>query len=127
MGKEAKILEAVLARLRAHPSVAIVWRQTVGTFQRGGRWVTVGEKGMPDVMGMTTDGRLFGVEVKGDGGTVAKEQWRWAECISRYGGRAGIATSPESAVAIIETDVQCRNSVCGGRRLADTSGGEEGD
>ena len=100
---EGKVLDQVLDALKCHPKVAIVWRQTVGTFQRGPRWVSVGIKGMPDVMGMLTDGRFFCIEVKAPGGVVDPAQWQWLELVSSMGGVSGVTTDVPGALRIIES------------------------
>ena len=56
------------------------------------------KKGIPDIMGCYR-GRLFGIEVKGPGGTVSKEQ---AERIAEIRDAGGIAIVARSAEEVVE-------------------------
>lgn len=99
---EADVLEDSLAALRAHPNVAFAWRLQSGVFKDGERFVRVGFKGMPDIVGMTMKARFFAVEIKREvGGTVTPEQRETLNRIGICGGLAGVAHSAAEAIAII--------------------------
>lgn len=100
---EADVLEDSLAALRSHESVCFAWRLQSGLFKDGERHVRVGFKGMPDIVGMLWDGRLFAVEVKREiGGVTSPEQKETLQRIRNGCGLAGVAHSAAEAVAIIE-------------------------
>lgn len=99
---ERDVLRAVLAFLRSHPDVAIVWRMQSGMISDGRAMYRIGQRGLPDVAGMLRGGQLFAIEVKRPGGKLTPEQRGQLEEIVRHGGIAGVADSVEAARAIIE-------------------------
>lgn len=98
---EKHILKAVLQALRAHPKVSFAWRMQSGVFQDGDRFVRVGTKGLPDIVGMLRGGRLFAIECKSASGSVTSEQSAWLVAVRDNGGIAGVARSVEDALALI--------------------------
>lgn len=88
---EAAALVEVLLTLRAHPMVAWVERMNSGAARIGGRFVRFGWTGCPDVLGQLHDGRLLGVEVKGEKGRLRPEQTVFLERIRAAGGVAFMA------------------------------------
>ena len=50
-------------------------------------------KGVADILGITTDGRLLALEVKRPGGKPSVEQVRFLAHVNRLGGVAGIVRS----------------------------------
>lgn len=85
---EAAALLEVLKALRAHPAVSWCERMNSGAARVGGRFIRFGFTGCPDVLGMLTDGRLLGVEVKGPTGKLRTEQ---AFMLERINGAGGVA------------------------------------
>jgi len=88
---EAAALLEVLKALRAHPAVSWCERMNSGAARVGGRFIRFGFTGCPDVLGMLTDGRLLGVEVKGPTGKLRTEQAFMLERINGAGGVAFVA------------------------------------
>lgn len=88
---EAAALLEVLKALRAHPAVSWCERMNSGAARVGGRFIRFGFTGCPDVLGMLTDGRLLGVEVKGPTGKLRTEQAFMLERIAGAGGVAFVA------------------------------------
>ncbi len=88
---EAAALVEVLQALRAHPAVCWCERMNTGAARIGNRFVKFGFVGCPDVLGMLTDGRLLGVEVKAAKGKLRPEQAVMLERIAGAGGVAFVA------------------------------------
>jgi len=88
---EAAALCEVLKALNAHPAVSWCERMNSGAARVGGRFIRFGFTGCPDVLGMLTDGRLLGVEVKGPTGKLRTEQAFMLERIRSGGGVAFVA------------------------------------
>ncbi len=88
---EAAALLEVLKALRAHPAVSWCERMNSGAARVGGRFIRFGFTGCPDVLGMLTDGRLLGVEVKSPTGKLRPEQSIILERIRGAGGVAFVA------------------------------------
>lgn len=89
--KEGAALVEVLQALRAHPAVAWCERMNSGVARMGDRFVRFGWPGCPDVLGQLKDGRLLGVEVKGQAGKLRPEQAVILERIRAAGGVAFVA------------------------------------
>jgi hypothetical protein len=90
-------------RLALNP-YAIVFRANVGSFKTAdGRVVTTGlPKGFSDLFGFRkSDGRMFFIEVKNEKGRLRKEQVYFIETMKEKGAIAGVARSPEEAIALI--------------------------
>jgi len=90
-------------RLALNP-YAIVFRANVGTFRTNdGRAVSTGlPKGFSDLFGYRkTDGKIFFIEVKNEKGKLRKEQIHFLESMKNNGAIAGVARSPEDAIALI--------------------------
>lgn len=85
---EAAALCEVLKALKAHPAVNWCERMNSGAARVGGRFIRFGFTGCPDVLGMLTDGRLLGVEVKAPKGALRPEQ---AVMLGRINGAGGVA------------------------------------
>jgi hypothetical protein len=91
-------------RLALNP-YAIVFRANVGSFKTAdGRVVTTGlPKGFSDLFGFRkSDGRMFFIEVKNEKGRLRKEQVYFIETMREKGAIAGVARSPEEAIALIK-------------------------
>jgi hypothetical protein len=91
-------------RLALNP-YAIVFRANVGSFKTAdGRVVTTGlPKGFSDLFGFRkSDGRMFFIEVKNEKGRLRKEQVYFIETMKEKGAIAGVARSPEEAIALIK-------------------------
>ena len=99
--KESDIQSAIMCALGEHPKVAWLYVTSAGSFRVKGGYMTVGIKGMPDVMGQLRDGRLFGVEVKKPKEKPKPEQLEFLDMISRNGGVSGWATCVDEALQVI--------------------------
>lgn len=82
---------------------------------RGARTVNVGTKGMSDLVGwvpvvITADmvgqtlAAYVAVEIKAGKDRIRAEQQAFIEAVTKSGGRAGVARSPEDALLIIRGD-----------------------
>lgn len=58
-------------------------------------------KGSADLVGVTQDGRFVAIEVKTETGRLSPEQRNWLEAMRARGALAGVARSPEEALAIV--------------------------
>lgn len=90
-------------RLALNP-YAIVFRANVGSFQTAdGRTITTGlPKGFSDLFGFRkSDGKIFFIEVKNERGRLRKEQEHFLNAMKDHGVIAGVARSPEEAIALI--------------------------
>ena len=93
-----------------------VWRNETGSFWTGrvihkdNRTVTLANASMipcglcvgsSDLIGITSDGIFFAIEVKTSKGRTSKEQEQFIEHIRSNGGIAGVARSPQDAVDLL--------------------------
>ena len=114
MNPETKIQNRILLALSE--AGCTVWRnETAGAWMgkqihREGDQVTLVNArmmtfglavGSPDIVGISSDGRFLGVEVKTKTGRATKEQLRFIEAVNKAGGIAGIARSVEDALDLI--------------------------
>jgi hypothetical protein len=103
LNRETPLMKAIRAALAALPGVT-VWRNSVG-FDPNARVRYGLGVGSADLVGFVqVDGRavFLGVECKTDTGRLSKEQRIWLDLVKRHGGIAGVARTPEEAVALIE-------------------------
>lgn len=64
----------------------------------------VGGKGGADLIGIAPDGRFLAVEVKTQTGRPSKEQLLFIDAVRNAGGIAGIARSPDDALALLSNN-----------------------
>lgn len=118
MNQETKIQRAIMVALSN--AGCTVFRNETGSFWAGKTLhkaqdqVTLGNarmvpcglcKGSSDIIGIHHgSGRLIAIEVKTAKGRPTKEQEAFIEAINRAGGIAGIARSPEDALALLPDD-----------------------
>lgn len=100
--EETGIKAAIAAALSKHPKVAWAHVTTTGLLQRGGRWIRVGKKSMPDIIGQLKTGQLLGVEVKRPGNKPEEGQHEFISMIIANGGVAGWARSVDEALEVLE-------------------------
>ena len=82
-----------------------VWRQDTGAYKdpTTGRLIKYGLcKGSSDIIGICPDGKFLAVEVKSASGRLRPEQSTFIKTVKAKGGRAGIARTPEEALAIAD-------------------------
>jgi len=99
--KEMDIMRLIMVALSEHG--CIVWRNNCGVLKNAaGIPIKFGLcVGSSDIIGVAPCGRFLAVEVKTDKGKPTPDQIRFIEAIKRKGGIAGIARSPENAVALL--------------------------
>lgn len=98
---ETDIQAKILIAITALPG--FFFRQNSGVyFTATGRPVRAAVPGAPDIMGVW-HGRAVGIEVKTPIGRQSKNQRNFQYVWERHGGIYIIATSPESAVAALES------------------------
>jgi len=100
--KESDIQSEIMCALGGHPSVAWVYVTSAGSFRVRGGYMTVGIKGMPDIMGQMRSGKLLGIEVKKPNEKPKPEQFEVLDMISSSGGVSGWATNVSEALQIID-------------------------
>lgn len=101
-GGESDIQSAIMSMLLWHPKVAWAFVTTTGVVNRRGSYITVGVKGMPDILGQLKTGQLFGIEVKKPKEKPSDDQYKFINMIVTNGGVAGWATSIEEAMAVLK-------------------------
>lgn len=101
---EGKIQTDIMSMLLKHPLVAWSYVTSCGTYKglKGGYPIKIGIPGMPDIIGQLRNGRLFGIEVKQPGKNPTDIQQQFIDMINANGGLAGVATSIDDALSIID-------------------------
>lgn len=107
---ERDILKAILQALSLHPLVARIERinvmagRLIGKDGKPSRFMRSCRRGRVDLDGFTKNGRVIAIEVKRPStrGQVTAEQIDYLQQVRMSGGLAGVATSVEEAVAIVE-------------------------
>jgi hypothetical protein len=99
---EAQILKTILKYLRLHPRVAWVCRINSGTFAEDDRFIqSNSQRGMSDILGMMSGGKLFAIECKSRTGRLLPHQDDFLCLILQGGGLAGVARSIEDVDKIL--------------------------
>lgn len=107
---ERDIQKEILQALSLHPLVARIERinvmagRLIGKDGRASRFMRSCRKGRVDLDGFTTEGLVIAIEVKRPQTRhkLTQEQRECLEQVRLAGGRSGVATSVEEAVAIVE-------------------------
>jgi len=107
---ERDIQRAILTALQNHPLVAHIERLNVMAGQlvqpngTVSRFMRSCRKGRVDLDGFMTDARVIAIEVKRPStrNEVSQEQREYLAKVTAAGGIAGVATSVEEAIAIVE-------------------------
>ena len=74
------------------------WRQNSGMIKSGSRFIRVGIKGCPDIIGWWPDGKFLGIEVKSNNEPTTPAQKDFIDQINEAGGYAFIAKSLDDAI-----------------------------
>lgn len=113
---EAEVQSAVVQLLRTHPRVAWFGRFNSGSavaehtngdkrytafYRLYLRGMAARSRGLSDVMGQLTDGRLFILEIKSRRGRATPEQNEFIDVVLKAGGIAGIVRSVDDVVALL--------------------------
>jgi len=72
---EKKVAEQVKDLLAAHGYKVI--RLQVGSFSRRGAWLSIGERGMPDLLALKPNGCIFVETKRSKGGVLSDDQMKW--------------------------------------------------
>jgi hypothetical protein len=106
---EKSIQKDVMKLLRKHPKVARVWRQNSMqakfTDRYGGvRRVNANTaKGMADIMGVLTNGRMLAIEMKRPGDNPERHQQAFLNSINIAGGLAFVARSVADVIEALNS------------------------
>lgn len=100
MNKETVLMRQIMVALS--DLGCFVMRTNSGVYydSKGNR-ITVGFKGLSDLVGYNQDGQFFALEIKTPAGRASKEQLAFIEKCYRNGAIAGFARSVEDAVRIV--------------------------
>ena len=100
--KESKLQTDIMNMLLNHELVSWAYVTSAGGFRVKGGYITVGFKGLSDIIGQLKDGRLFAIEVKLPGKTPTPEQLDFIETVNSANGIAGWCDSINGAESILE-------------------------
>ncbi len=100
--KETRLQNQIRLAVSEQCPHVTLWRNSVGTFKtQDGKWVQAGlPAGSSDLIGIC-NGRFVAIEVKLPGQKPRPDQVQFLEHVKKMGGIAGVATSPEEAIAIL--------------------------
>lgn len=108
---EADIQAQILRALKIHPVVSWAGRFNSGAqvlgegkARRFVRYHTV--KGLSDIIGQLTDGRMLAIEVKRPSGRVTEEQAAFLGLVKNSGGCAFVARSVAEAFAVLDAEIR---------------------
>jgi hypothetical protein len=99
--KESDLMRSIMLALFG--AGCTVWRNNTGCLlDKRGVPVKFGLcVGSSDLIGISPSGKFIAVEIKTTKGRATPEQMRFIEAVREKGGIAGIARSPEEAVALL--------------------------
>ena len=100
--KESDIQSAIMIALGEHPDVAWVYVTSAGSFRVRGGYMTVGFKGLVDILGQMRNGKTLAIEVKKIGQKPSTEQYDFIDLINKNNGIAGWCCNVQGALDIIE-------------------------
>lgn len=100
MNPETIIMNKIMEALSAAGHFVLRSNSAVLYNQNGSR-IRVGFPGLSDLIGCTSSGRFYAIEVKIPGEKPRENQEAFLGLIERLGGLCGVATSPEEALAIV--------------------------
>jgi hypothetical protein len=108
--KETKIQNDIMIVLGEHPLVAWSMTTTTGTYKisRGGgvQYVTLGFKGLSDIIGQLKDGRLLAIEVKKPKEYPREEQLDFLRNVALNNGFAFWTDSAEYVREILDIELK---------------------
>lgn len=106
-GKEGKIQIDCIHELKKLSCVMWCMSTSVGKYRIAGRsnWLTIGFKGLGDIIGMFDDGKFFAIEVKQPGEKPTKEQYSFIKLVNECG---GVAFWTDTASDVDERLIQLR-------------------
>lgn len=101
MNPESKLMHLIMAALSAEGCFVLRTNSGVYYDSQGNR-ITIGFKGLSDLVGFRPDGKFFALEIKTATGRPSEEQIKFIDFCHRKGIPAGIARSVEDALRILE-------------------------
>ena len=100
MNKETVLMRKIMVALSE--AGCFVLRTNSGVYYDSqGNRVTIGFKGLSDLIGYTPEGKFFALEVKTPAGRASAEQLAFIEKCYRSGAIAGFTRSVEDALKIV--------------------------
>lgn len=85
MNAHTALVKAILAVLETRRDL-FCWGNNSGAFKLGTRFVRFGYAGSPDIIGLLSDGRFLGIEVKTGSGRLSPAQKVFRDRVSGLGG-----------------------------------------
>ena len=100
MNKETALMRKIMVALSE--AGCFVMRTNSGVYYDSqGNRVTIGFKGLSDLIGYTPEGKFFALEIKTPAGRASLEQIAFIENCYRSGAVAGFARSVDDALQIV--------------------------
>ena len=104
MNRETALMRKIMVALS--DKGCFVLRSNAGVyFDSQGNRVTIGFPGLSDLIGCTSEGRFFAIEVKMPGEKPRQIQLDFIEAMKKSGALAGWCTSVEGALKIVMSEV----------------------
>lgn len=105
---EGEIQKEILTYAKKHPKIAWIDRANSGKVKVRGGFMQLHEKGTPDLIGYSIDGKFIGIEIKDEANFYGKDNGLRAEQITRLadmskrGCYAGVACCVEHVDLIMK-------------------------
>lgn len=103
MNPESKLMHEISAALCEKGCFVLRTNSGVYYDSKGNR-ITIGFKGLSDLVGFRPDGKFFALEIKTETGRPSEEQLKFIDFCYCRGIPAGIARSVEDAFKILEVE-----------------------
>ena len=101
--KETELQETILDAFMSHPRVLWALITHTGLFKkRHGGYITMGDPGLSDIIGILKDGGFFAFEVKLPGLEPTPLQYEYIDKINSVGGLAGWGSTIEHAYDLLK-------------------------
>jgi len=103
--KESELQKAILEYLKFSAEL-IYWRQNLGGVMRQSKGKLIFAKnpmkGFPDICGITSSGKFWGIEVKSEKGKCSDEQNAWHNALELSGAMIFVVRSMKEAIEAIQ-------------------------
>ena len=103
MNPESKLMHLIMAALSEKGCFVLRTNSGVYYDSQGNR-ITIGFKGLSDLVGFRPDGKFFALEIKTATGRPSEEQLKFIEFCRNRNIPAGIARSVEDALRVLEVE-----------------------
>lgn len=100
--EHAKLVDGVLLLLGALP-VCRVWKNATGAVKTQTGFIKFGLKGSADIMGITSDGIMLGIECKSGKARLSKYQLAFKHMVDMMGGRYYVCRDPDDIYEVINS------------------------